>query len=88
MQTEQLHGQTLQTDAQTAVRRSTVFVQQQEGLKQGRIHAAVLELLELRLVVVDALTAGGDFQTAEQQVKAERNRRIFRVIHGVKRTLC
>ena len=66
VQAEQLHGQTLEADAQTAVRRHTVLVQHGEGLEQLGVHLACCKLVHLLLIIVDTLAAGGDLQTAER----------------------
>ena len=88
VQAEQLHGQTLEADAQTAVRRHAVLVQHGEGLEQLGVHLACCELVHLLLIIVDTLAAGGDLQTAEQQVEGQRELRVVLVVHRVERTLC
>ena len=88
VQPQQLHGQSLQTNAQTAVRRHTVLVQHGEGLKQLGVHLAGRQLVHLLLIIVDTLTAGGDLQAAEQQVERQRQLRILRIVLCIERTLC
>ena len=70
------------------MRRHTILVQHGEGLKQLSVHLAGRQLVHLLLIIVDTLTAGGDLQTAEQQVERQRQLRVLRIILRVERTLC
>ena len=63
-------------------------MQHGEGLKQLSVHLAGLQLVHLLLIIVNTLTAGGDLQTAEQQVERQRQLRVLRIILRVERTLC
>ena len=50
-------------------------------------HASCCDLIQQHLIVMDTLTACGDLQAVEEQVKAQRKLRICRVIHRIEGTL-
>ena len=52
-----------------------------------RIQTLCVHLVQLFLIIVDTLTAAGNFQTAEQQVELVCQTRIFSGVHCIERRL-
>ena len=68
---KQLHGQTLQADAQPAVGRHAVFESASDNDSMPSVsHAPFLHLFQQLVIIMDPLAAGGDLQPLKQQVKA------------------
>ncbi len=65
------------------MRRHAVFVDHQVSLEIVGIHAAGDHFFNLGVVVMDALAAGRDFEAAEQQVEAQGEMGVGRVVLGV-----
>ena len=67
---EELHGQTLQTDYNYTVWRHTMFKCIKILLHTFLSHASVFDLLYQFVVVVDTLTACCDLKSFKQQIEA------------------
>ena len=84
-QPEELFDHALHTQTETAMRWQAVFVHGQVVFKVSRIHMALFHFGDLLFIIMDALSAGGDLQSMQKQIIAERIARILRIIHCVER---
>ena len=69
------------------MRRHAVLERVEVEAEVIRVHTAFDHLVAILLLLVDTLTAGGDLQAAHQQVETQRERRVFRIIHSIERTV-
>ena len=78
---------TLQSDGETAVRRHAVLEGIEVETEVVGIHTALQHLLAIVRLLVDTLPAGGNLQSAHQQVETQRQCGAFGVVHRVESTM-
>ena len=82
-----MHRQPFESESESAVRGSAVFVQHEVGFELLGVHSQPLHLFNLHVVIVYALPAGGNLYPAEQKVERKGNFGVLGVVHGVEGAL-
>ena len=84
---QEASGDALQSDCETSMRRHAVLEGIEVEMEGIRIHSSTEHFLAVVGLFMDTLTAGSDLQTAHEQVKAQCEIRVLRVIHRIERTV-